>query len=98
MADTGQEQAVLTPDESRDNPILDEMWRLGIKKRDEILGQDYFSRLRDFWNFRMGVASTSRTPTFRPNILFSDLHWMAIQEAGDLTDNYPIPIITGADN
>jgi len=98
VADAGQEAVVLTPDESRDNPILDEMWRLGFKKREEILGADYFSRLRDFWAMRQGVASTSRTPTFRPTIMFSDLHWMAIQEAGDLTDNAPIPIITGPDN
>ena len=46
----------------------------------------------------MGVASTSRTPTFRPTIMFSDLHWMSIQEAGDLTDNSPIPIINGGDD
>ncbi len=92
------ETVVTTPDEDRDNKILDEMWRLGIKKRDEVLGTDYFSRLRDFWAMRYGVASTSRTPTFRPTIMFSDLHWMAIQEAGDLTDNAPIPIITGGDD
>ena len=98
MATSADEQVIQTPDEERDNKILDEMWRLGFKKREEILGADYFSRLRDFWNMRQGVASTSRTPTFRPTIMFSDLHWMAIQEAGDLTDNAPIPIITGADN
>lgn len=98
MAEAGQEQAVLTADEQRDSPILEEMWRLGLKHRDSVLGQDYFSRLRDFWNMRQGVASTSRTPTFRPTIMFSDLHWMAIQEAGDLTDNSPIPIITSPDN
>ena len=88
---------VLTEDESRDNPVLDEMWRLGVRARDSVLGPDYFSRLRDWWNFRQGVASASRTPTFRPSILFSDLHWMAIQEAGDLTDNSPVPVITGPD-
>lgn len=95
MAD--DQAVVLTDDEIRDNKILDEMLRLGRQKRDEILGQDYFQRLRDFWNFRQGVASASRTPTFRPLIQFSDLHWMAIQEAGDLTDNAPIPIITSPD-
>ncbi len=98
MADAGQQAVYLTPDEERDNPILDEMFRLGLKKRDEVLGTDYFSRLRDWWGMRQGVASTSRTPTFRPTIMFSDLHWIAIQEAGDLTDNAPIPIITSADN
>jgi hypothetical protein len=98
-AGTSADQAVnTTPEEQRENPVLDEMWRLGIQKRDSILGTDYFSRLRDFWNMRQGVASTSRTPTFRPTIMFSDLHWMSIQEAGDLTDNSPIPIITGGDN
>lgn len=94
----GNKQVYLTPEEERDNPVLDEMFRLGLKKRDEVLGTDYFARLRDFWNMRAGVASTSRTPTFRPTIMFSDLHWIAIQEAGDLTDNAPIPIITSADN
>jgi len=98
MADTGPDNIVLTPDEQRDNPILDEMWRLGLKKREQVLGADYFTRLRDFWNFRTGVASTSRTPTFRPQIQFSDMHWMAIQEAGDLTDNNPLPFITGSNN
>lgn len=89
---TASEQVVLTEDEQRNNPIFDEMWRLGARKRDEILGQDYFSRLRDFWNFRSGVASAP-TPTFRPPIRFSDLHWMMIQEAGDLTDNSPLFVI-----
>src|SRR5215472_4870138 len=92
MADSTNDQVVLTPEEERNNPIFDEMWRLGARKRDEILGQDYFSRLRDFWNFRTGVASAP-TPTFRPPIRFSDLHWMMIQEAGDLTDNTPLFII-----
>ena len=64
---------VLTEDESRDNPVLDEMWRLGVRARDSVLGPDYFSRLRDWWNFRQGVASASRTPTFRPSILFSPI-------------------------
>ena len=90
-------QVVLTSGEERSNPVLDEMWRRGVKKRDEVLGQDYFARLRDFWAMRQGVASASRTPTFRPQIQFSDLHWMAMQEAGDLTDNNPVPIIMGGD-
>lgn len=96
MADDS-ESVILTPSEAEKNPVLDEMWRRGIRKRDEILGQDFFSRLREFWAFRQGVTSTSRTPTFRPSIQFSDLQWMAVQEAGDLTDNSPIPIITGSD-
>jgi hypothetical protein len=97
MASDNPDLANLTPEESEKNPILDEMWRRGVKKRDEVLGSDYFSRLRDFWAMRQGVASASRTPTFRPQIQFSDLHWMAMQEAGDLTDNNPVPIITGPD-
>ena len=87
-------QVVLTPGESEKNPVLDEMWRRGVRKRDEVLGQDYFSRLRDWYAMRQGVASASRTPTFRPTIQFSDLHWMVMQEAGDLTDNSPLPVIT----
>lgn len=96
MAVEQEDQVVLTKDEERDNSILDEMWRLGARKRDEILGQDYFTRLKEFWNFRLGVTSTSRTPTFRPQIMLSDLHWMVMQEAGDLTDNTPLPVIMSA--
>jgi len=89
-------KAILTQEEQNTNKILDEMWRLGVRKRDEILGQDYFARLKDFWNFRTGVASAP-TPTFRPPIRFSDLHWMMIQEAGDLTDNSPLFVIPDID-
>lgn len=97
MPDEQESQVVLTPEEERDNKILDELWRLGVKKRDEILGADYFSKLRNWWDFRVGGTAASRTPTFRPQIMFSDLHWLAIQEAGDLTDNNPLPVICAPD-
>lgn len=98
MADDLDDTVTTTPEEDRDNPILDEMFRLGLRYRDSILGQDYFARLREWWNFRSGIASQSRAPSFRPQIQFSDLHWMSIQEAGDLTDNSPMPIIMGPDD
>lgn len=91
------EKADLTPEEKEKNNTLDEMLRRGVRKRDEVLGQDYFSRLRHFWAMRQVVSTQSQSPTFRPNIQFSDLHWMAMQEAGDLTDNNPLPVITRDD-
>lgn len=87
--------AAPTEDEKLKGKVFDEMIRLGYEKKREILGEQFFDEVRNFYLFQPQIRTAN--PSFRPKFRFADLQMLVLQEAADLTDNTPIIYITHGD-
>ena len=65
---------------------IDELQRIALAHRAEVLGQNWFSEVKDFYNLS---GSNTRTPTFRPKVVIPQLQLLSISEATDLSDSSP---------
>lgn len=87
--------AVPSVEEKRKTQVIDEMIRLGLERRREILGEQFFDEVRNFYLFQPQIRTAN--PSFRPKFRFADLQMLVMQEAAELTDNTPLIYITHGD-
>jgi hypothetical protein len=93
MSTSAQHQRVPSADEQLIRE-LDTLQDLSRAHRDEFLGANWLSDIRDLYNLRPPIVTA---PTFRPPISVPQLQMLILMEASDLSDNTPKLYITGPD-
>jgi hypothetical protein len=76
------------------NPLVSqiiELRRISAEARRELLGDDWFRNVKDFYALDVG---TGQMPTFRPRVAIPQLQMFMLAETSELTDNDPIIYIT----